>query len=97
MIVLLTRPVRSASSARLSAASPCRKAVSTANARSADGTPLTDEGVPQISWTRHIPMIPAIGLYGPLVDEERRSCRGRPDVQAFHAALRSAKCNAISI
>src|SRR5690242_10831497 len=97
MIVLLTRPVRSASSARLSAASPCRKAVSTANARSADGTPLADEAVPQLFWTRHIPTTPAIGLCGPLVDEVLRSYRARPGVQAVHAALYTEKCDAVSI
>src|SRR3712207_6977288 len=66
MIVLLTSPVRSASSARLSAPSPCRKAVRTARARSAAGTPLTEGAVPRFFGTRHTPMTPAMGLPGPL-------------------------------
>src|SRR3954468_11794707 len=65
MMVLLTRPVRWASSARLSAPSPWRNAVSTAKARSADGTPLTAQRGPGFFGTRHRPTTPAMGLPGP--------------------------------
>src|SRR3712207_6760805 len=41
MIVLFTRPVRAASSARESARSPLRKADNTVRARSAEATPST--------------------------------------------------------
>src|SRR3954452_7491985 len=41
MMVLFTRPVRAASSARASARSPLRKADSTVSARSAEATPST--------------------------------------------------------
>ena len=60
MIVLLARPVRSASSAKLSGPSPCRNAVSTAKARPADGTTFTVEVAPCCFGTRQRPTAPAI-------------------------------------
>src|SRR5690242_14944295 len=63
MIVLFTSPVRSASSARVSALSPLRNAVRTDSARSTADTPDTEEASLFLPATRQAPTISAMLAY----------------------------------